>query len=78
MPKALSNRWAVSLSYRLMVTNGNEPEPALLQRLAELRSPDHLGYPAGDHRDRPGQPRRASSDRLVEYDGPVVAVWGDS
>jgi pimeloyl-ACP methyl ester carboxylesterase len=78
MPLALSNRAAVSASYRLMVTNGSMPEPELVDRLAH-RGPQVVAGTREATRAiaEAGRSQFAFHRRAVAYAGPVVAIWGE-
>jgi pimeloyl-ACP methyl ester carboxylesterase len=79
LPMALSNRLAVGLSYRLMVTNGDAPDRDLLDRLVRGRGPQLV---AGARAAiaaiaLAGRSADAFHRRIIAFNGPVVAIWGD-
>jgi pimeloyl-ACP methyl ester carboxylesterase len=78
IPRALSSRSAVSVSYRLMVTNGSLPEHELLERITRRRPQIAAGTREATRAiARSGHGAGAFHHRTVFYDGPVIAVWGD-
>jgi pimeloyl-ACP methyl ester carboxylesterase len=78
LPFALSNRVAVGVSYRLMVTNGHAPEPAMVERLSH-RGPQVVAGAREATRAIADAGRSANGfhRRRLRYHGPVVAVWGE-
>jgi pimeloyl-ACP methyl ester carboxylesterase len=78
LPLALSNRVAVGVSYRLMVTNGHAPEREMLERLAH-RGPQVITGAREAVRAiaEAGHSREGFLHRRLAYHGPVVAVWGE-
>jgi pimeloyl-ACP methyl ester carboxylesterase len=78
MPFALSNRFAVSLSYRVMVANHNTPERDLLERLARRGPQVTAGVREATRAIADaGRGRNAFHQRPIAFAGPVVAIWGD-
>jgi len=78
LPLALSSRLIVTASYRTMVSNGDEPQTAVIERVTARGR----GLVAGAREGTraivdAGRSREAFHRRRVRYDGPVYAVWGD-
>lgn len=78
LPLALGNRRAVSVAYRMFVTNGAAPDDALLARLLIQRQSASVGArEATKAVVRSGLSAHAFHRRGVRYDGPVTLLWGD-
>ncbi|HET9073998.1 MAG TPA: alpha/beta fold hydrolase [Solirubrobacteraceae bacterium] len=78
MPLALTNKLAVSLTYRLMISNGTTPEAEMLDRVLQAGHEVVLGAreairaiaEAGSRPD-------CFTRRRLNYHGPTIAIWGD-
>lgn len=78
MPLVLSNRAAVTAGYLTMVANGRLPERAVIDRVT--RHGRHLVDGAREGTRAVVDAGRSSTAfhlRRIDYEGPVVAVWGD-
>ena len=78
LPLALSSRLIVTASYVTMVSSGDQPERAVIERVTARGR----GLVAGAREGTraivdAGRSRQAFHRRRVRYDGPVYAVWGD-
>jgi pimeloyl-ACP methyl ester carboxylesterase len=78
MPLALTNPVAMTAIYGLWVANGRRPDKALVDRCRK----DAFRVVGGARQAlrtivRCGIDKRAFFRRRVDYDGPVVALWGD-
>jgi pimeloyl-ACP methyl ester carboxylesterase len=78
LPLGLRSRAGLNLIYTAMISNGEPPEPGLLERVV-----DHSGELVPGARAAiaaiaaAGLSERAFHRRRVAYDGPVSVVWGD-
>ena len=78
LPLVLSSRRAVTAGFLTMVTNGTAPDPDVIERVigrggelvAGAREGTRAVVDAGRSHD-------AFHRRRIDYDGPVLAVWGD-
>jgi pimeloyl-ACP methyl ester carboxylesterase len=78
LPFALSSSAAVATAYRVMVTNGQHPEPELVSRVTGRAAALIDGAREGTHAVvDAGRAKNAFHRRRVQFDGPVYAVWGD-
>jgi pimeloyl-ACP methyl ester carboxylesterase len=78
LPFALSSRTAVAAAYRMMVTNGEPPEPGLVDRVTRRGGSLVDGAREGTRAVvDAGRAKGAFHRRRVRFDGPVFAVWGD-
>ena len=78
LPLALTNPVAMSMIYSLWVANGRRPDKALVDRLRSDAFRVVGGYRQALRTIvRCGIDKRAFFRRRVDYDGPVVALWGD-
>src|SRR4051794_1154052 len=78
LPLALTNPVAMTAIYGLWVANGRRPDKALMDRCRK----DAFRVVGGARQAirtivRCGIDQRAFFRRRVDYDGPVVALWGD-
>ena len=78
LPLTLSNPMTMTAIYSLWVANGRRPDHALMDRCRK----DAFRVVGGARQAlrtivRCGIDRRAFFRRRVDYDGPVVALWGD-
>jgi pimeloyl-ACP methyl ester carboxylesterase len=78
MPLTLTNPVAMTAIYGLWVANGRRPDKALVDRCRK----DAFRVVGGARQAlrtivRCGIDKRAFFRRRVDYDGPVVALWGD-
>jgi pimeloyl-ACP methyl ester carboxylesterase len=78
LPLTLTNPVAMTAIYGLWVANGRRPDRALMDRCRK----DAFRVVGGARQAlrtivRCGIDKRAFFRRRVEYDGPVVALWGD-
>ena len=78
LPLALSSRFAVTASFRTVVTNGHRPERDVVERVISRSGQLVEGAREGTRAVvRAGRHQDAFHRRRVGYDGPVLAVWGD-
>lgn len=78
LPFALSSKAAVSAAYRLMVTNSQQPERELVERVTGRGARLVAGAREGTRAVvDAGRDKAAFHRRRVRFDGPVYAVWGD-
>jgi pimeloyl-ACP methyl ester carboxylesterase len=78
LPLALTNPVAMTAVYALWVANGQRPDVALVERCRK----DAFRVIGGARQAlrtivRCGIDKRAFFRREIDYDGPVVALWGD-
>jgi len=78
LPLVLANRRAVTAAFSRMVTNGETPEPDVVERITKRAGELVAGAREGTRAVvEAGRRTDAFYRRRIDYDGPVVAVWGD-
>lgn len=78
LPFALGSRSAVSLAYRTFVSNGLAPTDEILDRVVTRSGRLVPGArEATKAVVRAGLSKRGFRHRVLDYDGPAVAIWGD-
>jgi pimeloyl-ACP methyl ester carboxylesterase len=78
LPLALSSRLAVTAAYLTMVSNGLAPEREIVDRVTDRAGKLVAGAREGTRAAADaGRSRDAFHRRLLAYDGPVFAIWGD-
>jgi pimeloyl-ACP methyl ester carboxylesterase len=78
MPLAFSSRLAITAAYLAMVSNGLAPERAIVDRVADRGGKLAPGVREGTRATADaGRAKDAFHRRVVAYDGPVFAIWGD-
>ena len=78
LPLVLSSRRAVAAGYRSMVTNGTAPDTDVVERVISRGGELVVGAREGTRAVvDAGRSHDAFHRRRIDYDGPVLAVWGD-
>ncbi len=78
LPLVLSSRRAVTAGFVKMVTNGEQPEPDVVERVTKRAGDLVAGAREGTRAVvEAGRAADAFHRRRLGYDGPVRAVWGD-
>jgi pimeloyl-ACP methyl ester carboxylesterase len=78
LPLALAHRASVRTGYRTMVSNGHEPEPDVIERVTASAAALVPGAVAATQAVvAAGLSKRAFHRRGLDYDGRVLALWGD-
>ena len=78
LPLVLSNRRAVTAGFVKMVTNGETPEPDVVERVTKRAGDLVAGAREGTRAVvKAGRDPDAFHRRRIAYHGPVHAVWGD-